>query len=343
MDSTKIWINRAGPSRIQAMRMLRNNPYNEPVTIHATRTNRTNPSQKFCDVGGWEPGGEAIDEEYGDFAVDYVRKHGIRVIIPTSRVAALAKRSVDLSALGCTVMTPHHRIASICDSKIDTYREAESLGIQVPPYFRASSAEQFRDAVVILRGMGHTACVKPDTGWAASSFRIIEDTAMSLDSLLASSKPVVDMETYATALEKAQVKGRTIPDLIVMPYLEDPEWSVDMLSSISGQVMSVVPRSKNGWYREFRYDDEVMDIARCLSEGLPLSYLSNVQMRYLEGELVLLEINPRASAGIFHTEATGVNLYWEAVKYALGRDERRVRQPKLGGRVLLSEAAVPIT
>lgn len=342
MDSTKIWINRAGPSRIQAMRMLRNNPDNEPVTIHATRTNRTNPSQNFCDVGGWEPGSEATDEEYGNFAVDYVRKHGIHAIIPTSRMAALAKRSVDLSALGCNVMTPYHRIASICDSKIDTYREAEYLGIQVPPYFRASTAEQFRDAVVHLRSMGHTACVKPDTGWAASSFRIIKDTAMSLDSLLASAKPVVDMETYATALEKAQAQGRVIPDLIVMPFLEEPEWSVDMLSSTSGQVMAAVPRSKSGWYREFRYDEEVMDIARRLSEGLPLGYLSNVQMRYLEGKPILLEINPRASAGIFHTEATGVNLYWEAVKYALGGDEDDVRQPKLGGRVLLTETATPM-
>lgn len=342
-ENIKIWINRAGPSRIQAMRMLRNNPDEWPVTIHATRTNLNNPSQQFCDVGGREPGSEASDDEYGNFAVDYVRQHGIQVIIPTSRMSALAARSTELEELGCTVMTPSLRVAETADSKIGTYREAEHLGVKVPPYFRASDAAQFRDAVLHLRSQGHTACVKPDTGWAASSFRVIQDTSTSLDSLLGSVKPVVDLETYATALDKAQVEGCQIPELIVMPFLDEPEWSVDMLSSASGQVLAEVPRAKNGWYREFCDDLEVLGIARRTAEGLPLAYLSNVQMRYLEGELVLLEINPRASAGIFHTEATGVNLYWEAVKYALGRDERRVRQPKLGGRVLLSEAAVPLT
>lgn len=338
-----IWINRAGPSRVQAMRMLRENPDGRSVTIHATRANLTNPSQQFCDIGGREPGSEVSDEDYGQFAVDYVRQHGIHVIVPTARIAALAARSGELAQLGCTVMAPRHHIAQTTDSKTGTYREAEHLGVKVPPYFRASTAAQFRDAVLYLRSHGHTACVKPDTGWAASSFRIIEDTAMSMDSLLASVRPVIDLETYATALDKAQIEGREIPELIVMPFLQEPEWSVDMLSSAEGRVLAAVPRAKNGWYREFRDEPEALDIARRLAENLPLAYLSNVQMRYLEGELVLLEINPRASAGIFHTEATGTNLYWEAVKYALGGREGDVRQPKLGGRVLLSEVATSVS
>lgn len=340
--SIKIWINRAGPSRIEGMRMLRNNPDGRSVTIHATRANLTNPSQQFCDVGGREPGSEASDDEYGQFAVDYVRQHGIQVIIPTARMTALSNRALDLAMLGCTVLTPLHHVAEVTDSKTRTYREAELLGVKVPPYFRVSSAAQFHDAVMSLRSGGHTACVKPDTGWAASSFRVIQDTATSMDSLLTSVKPVVDLETYATALSKAQDEGREIPDLIVMPFLEEPEWSIDMLSSVSGRVLAAVPRVKSGWYREFRDDSEALEIARNLSENLPLAYLSNVQMRYLEGELVLLEINPRASAGIFHTEATGVNLYWEAVKYAFGLIEHEIPSPILGGKVLVSERAIPI-
>jgi len=324
------------------MRMLRDNPDGRNVIIYATRTNLDNPSQKFCDVGGREPGSEATDEEYAQFAVGHVRRHGIQVVIPTARMAALAMCSGELAAMGCTVMAPRQEIAEITDSKTGTYRQAERMGVRVPPYFRVSSAAQFRDAVYRLRSGGHTACVKPDTGWAASSFRIIDDTAVCLNSLLASAAPVVDLETYATALDKAQVAGREIPELIVMPFLDEPEWSVDMLSSAAGRVLAAVPRAKNGWYREFRNDPQALEIARRLAEGLPLPYLSNVQMRYLEGELVLLEINPRASAGIFHTEATGTNLYWEAVKYALEGREEGIRQPDLGGRVLLSELAVPV-
>lgn len=337
-----IWINRAGPSRIQAMRMLRDNPDGRAVTIHATRANLSNPSQHFCDVGGREPGSEASDEEYGQFAVDYVRQHKINVIVPTSRIAALAARSAKFAELGCVVMAPNWRIAKITDSKSVTYREAELLGVKTPPHFTVYTAGEFSDAVQYLRAVGYTACVKPDTGWAASSFRIIEDSATSMDSLLTSVKPVVDLETYATALHKAEVEGRDIPPLIVMPYLEEPEWSVDMLSTPEGNVLAAVPRAKSGWYREFRDEPEALAIAHRLAEMMPLAYLSNVQMRYLKGELVLLEVNPRASAGIFHTEATGVNLYWEAVKLAFDGGIPAVPQPRLGGKVLLSERAVPI-
>ncbi|MBD3004778.1 ATP-grasp domain-containing protein [Streptomyces sp. 5-10] len=334
---TRIWINRAGPSRVHAMRMLRNNPDGHPVIIHATRTNSSNPSQMFCDVPGWEPGGEASDEEYGQFVVDYVRDHGIRVIIPTARMAALSARTEDLAALGCTVMASSYEVSSTADSKTETYALARDLGIPVPPHHLVYDSVQFRDAVMQLRSQGYIACVKPDTGWAASSFRIIEDGATDLRALLTSARPVVDMETYATALVKARQQGERIPGLIVMPFLEEPEVSVDVLSTPQGQPLVTVPRAKSGWYREFREDRKVINIAHRLVKGFPLGYLSNVQMRYLHGEPVLLEVNPRASAGTFHTEGAGVNLYWEAVKVALGM-EVSVR-PQLGGRVFLTEEA----
>lgn len=334
-----IWINRAGPSRIHAMRMLRENSDGTSVKIFATRTNRHNPSLAFCDVPGLEPGGEVSDEEYGQFAVDFVARHGIRVVIPTSRMAALAAREMDLALLGCVVMAPDEAAARIADSKTDTYRHARTLGVPVPTHFCVNDSVEFRDAVFALRREGYTACVKPDTGWAASSFRIIADDPPTLDTLMKSSKPVMDMESYATVLVKADRAGRDIPPLIVMPYLDEPECSVDMVSSPEGVPYLSVIRRKSGWYREFVEDEKITNIAHRMAEGLGLSYLTNVQVRYLDGAPVLLEVNPRPSAGTFHTEAAGVNLYWEAVKVALGRSDI-ARHANTGGRVLITESSM---
>jgi biotin carboxylase len=338
--TTRIWINRAGPSRIHAMRMLRDNPDGLPVTIHATRTRADNPSQRFADVPGWEPGSDISDAEYGQFAVDYVRTHGIQVIIPTSRMTALASRAAHLADLGCTLLAPGAAVCELTDSKTATYDVAKELGVPVPPYQRVSGSAEFRDAVWALRSQGHTACVKPDTGWAASSFRIIDDGATTLESLLVSSRPVVDVETYATALSKARLEGKYVPDLIVMPFLDVPEVSVDLLCS-NGQVLIAIPRRKSGFYREFHHNAEVIEHATTLARLLPLNHVANVQFRYLGGKPVLLEINPRPSAGTFHTEATGVNLYWEAIKQVI-QPGSPVTLPQLGGRVLLHETALAV-
>lgn len=336
-----IWINRAGPSRIQAMRMLRGNPDRTAVKIFATRTNPSNPSLKFCDVRGSEPGSENSNEAYARFAVDYVRTHRIRIIIPTSWMTALSMVKEELAGLGCTVMVPDEDICQITDSKTRTYRHAQQMGVEVPPFYLVRNSVEFRDAVWAVQRAGFRAIVKPDTGWAAASFRIIQDQEMTLSDLMRSVRPVVDMETYATVLDKAERSGEVVPSLIVMPYLEGPECSVDMVSTSTGEPCVSVLRAKSGWYREFRTDDVITSMAHTLAQRMPLPYLTNVQVRYLEGRPVLLEVNPRPSAGTFHTEAAGVNLYWEAVKAALGRTDI-APCAQTGGRILVTDSAVPM-
>lgn len=49
-----------------------------------------------------------------------------------------------------------------------------------------------------------------------------------------------------------------------------------------------------------------------------------MQTRVLDGEDVLLELNPRASDGLFHCWKTGVNVAWEAVRLAMGKPVREV-------------------
>ncbi|MFB7858944.1 ATP-grasp domain-containing protein [Rhodococcus qingshengii] len=343
----RIWINGSGTSRIQAMDMLRNNPDNVPVEMIATRK-EYNPSLDFADISSQEePGNDVSDEEYGTWAIEFVRTHGITIAMPTTRMAALDNVSDELRHLGCITMSPPAHIDRLLDSKSATYRELAELGFEVPKHFVVDSSVAFRDAVWAIQDMGHTACVKPDTGFGASGFRIItKETSLirevqDMDHILAYPKPAMWMEEYAQVLVRATKLGQKIRPLIVMPYMDGPEISVDTVATHTGEPIVSVPRTKTRWYREFHAPDEAVATAQGITRSLALPYLTNVQFRHLDGRPVLLEINPRPSAGTFHSQYTGVNLYWEAVKVALGLDGA-VPVPKLGGKVLIMHLAIPM-
>ncbi|MFE3546062.1 ATP-grasp domain-containing protein [Nocardia sp. NPDC059177] len=74
-----------------------------------------------------------------------------------------------------------------------------------------------------------------------------------------------------------------------------------------------------------------------------LAYLTNVQLRYRRGEPVLLEANPRPSAGLFHTAFADVNLPWAAIRLLLDQDSGLRNPPRLGACLAVAEAVMAVT
>jgi predicted ATP-grasp superfamily ATP-dependent carboligase len=107
-------------------------------------------------------------------------------------------------------------------------------------------------------------------------------------------------------------------DLIIMPYLEGAEVSVDALRTASGLIM--VPRFKPGGRHEFtRYDETILSLCSTLLEHIRLDAPCNIQFKYREGVPYLLEINTRMSGGVQYAAlAAGVNIPNIAVNHALG-------------------------
>ena len=61
------------------------------------------------------------------------------------------------------------------------------------------------------------------------------------------------------------------------------------------------------------------DTVRALAKGLGVVGLLNVQLAVADGEVFVLEANPRASRTVpFASKATGVNLVQAACRLALG-------------------------
>lgn len=321
--------------------MLRDNPDAVGVQIYGTNVLRDAAALAACDVGEVEPR-HVSDEDYAEFALDFCRRHRIDVLIPPRRLVALAGLTDAFTELGTKLMCSPLAAVDVLTSKSRTYEAARAAGVPVPPWRVVSDAEGFREAVGELSAGGDRLCLKPAGEYSAFGFRILDDSPLHIGDLLAAPAPLASVAAVADALKRAADEGEVVPEFLVMPYLEGPEVSIDCLSAPGGAMLSGIARAKQGRYRHLLDDPAMIAIAQRLVGHFQLAYLSNVQLRFRNGEPVLLEANPRASAGIFQTTFTGVNLPWAAVRLLLSGDAGPLPVPRLGGRIAITETATEV-
>jgi predicted ATP-grasp superfamily ATP-dependent carboligase len=108
--------------------------------------------------------------------------------------------------------------------------------------------------------------------------------------------------------------------VIVMPYLSEPEISVDCFAREEGNV--IIPRVKiGGRIQKIEYDKDVLAAADRLIDIIKPKFPVNIQFRYFKGKLKLLEINPRLSGNAHMSSmAANVNLPAAAAFRALGEE-----------------------
>ncbi|MGP4111946.1 ATP-grasp domain-containing protein [Streptomyces sp. 4N509B] len=337
----RIWLSSAGAATPQVMRMLRENPDAAPVRIYGTNVDAAAPALTACDVAEVEPH-RVHNDVYAEFAVDFCRRHRIDVLIPPRRLDALAGHTDAFAAVGTRLMCSPPSAVAVLTDKNRTYEVARAIGVPVPEWRVVSDADGLREAVEELAPTAETICIKPAGEYSAFGFRILDDAPPRLADLLAPARPLVSVAAVAEALKRAADANERVPRFVVMPYLDGPEVSVDCLSTPGGTLLTGVARAKQGRYRRLFADPEVIGIAERLVSHFGLAYLSNVQLRHRHGRPVLLEANPRASAGVFQTAFAGVNLPWAAVRLSLWGDAGPLGPLRLGGRVAVTETATEV-
>jgi hypothetical protein len=322
------------------MRLLRDNPDGEAVRIYGTNVDPGAPALTDCDVAAVEPR-HVGNDAYAEFALDFCRRHRIDVLIPPRRLEALAGRAHDFARVGTRLMCSPPEAIEVLTSKSRTYEAARAAGVPVSDWRVVRDADELRTAVAELSAAGPV-CLKPAGEFSAFGFRILDDGPLRMRDLLEPPRPLVSVDAVAEAMKRAGDLGESVPEFIVMPYLEGPEISVDCLSTSSGTVLTSVARVKDGRYRLLLDDPSVNEIAHRLVSHFRLAYLSNVQLRQLKGRPVLLEVNPRASAGIFQTAFSGLNLPWAAVRMLVHGEPGPLAPPRLGVRVAVTETATQV-
>jgi len=321
--SARVWFNQTSATTVFSIRELKANPEARGVTIICTHRDAASPLFQVADRWSVEPGDLAGDE-YVDWALEFCAGECVDVLVPRREIAAIARRAGEFDAAGTRVLVATTSRFDELEDKAGTYRVASALGIPVPRFEVAFDHDTYVRAYHALAGAGHRVCHKPVRGIGGRGFRLVADRDRRADELLGTS----DLREITLVETEALLRGPgDVPKLIVSEYLPGPEYSVDCLAQ-DGDLLDAVVRVKTGGQVQHIVDEPALvGHARSLAGAFSLDSLFNVQFRDADNPR-LLEVNPRAAAGLHHSDA--VYQLWEAIRLTLGAERRPTPTPRPG-------------
>lgn len=328
---TRVWVNATFGAVHHAIRQLRANPDAVEYEVFGTHTNAASPMLAACDHAGLEP--EVEGDAYADWAVEYCRRNAIDVLFPKRELLALARRRYDLAAVGTVVLAADASAVEVLSSKMTMYDSAAALGVPVPRTTAVTTADGFVDAVRGLHAAGLIACVKPAAGTGAEGFRILTTRPPGIRSVYEGPSRTMTVDAMEAILRTV---SRFEP-LIVSEYLPGPEFSIDCLGDGASLAVAVVRGKAPGGARQVVDRPDLVELCRRIAEGYRLRSLFNVQVRGPEGGARLVEVNPRASAGLHQSALAGIDLLHAAIQ--LERAGRRVFPAPVAGVRLVNLSA----
>lgn len=331
MKNLTIWFNQTFSTNYFTINSLREAALNEGrvLTIHSTSDNELSPVLQAGDVAAMEPPrGTISSSDYVAWALKYVEANNIDLIVPMREILALSEAREAFAALGCKVMADTPENINLLEDKELAYLHAEKIGVPTPPWRTFETFDEFVVSYADLRStlaVEYPAakdidiCIKPVVGVGAAGFKRIITGGSELsgfDSIMAEEqRNIVSLSELKRAIKE---KGVLEEKYILLPWLENPEISVDTLA-LNGETKIMVPRSKRERNKGIAGPETVLaaTYSQKIVKSLGMSFLSNTQTREWFGEPVYLETNARMSGGLPVTTLTGVNMAWESVKAAV--------------------------
>jgi carbamoyl-phosphate synthase large subunit len=183
----------------------------------------------------------------------------------------------------------------------------EELGVAVPAWGMAATADE---AVAVAERVGYPVLVRPSYVLGGRSMRVCYDAEAVQEAAAAGGKLLVDrfLENAIEIDVDALCDGSETFVAAVMQHVEEA-------GVHSGDSSCVLPAPS--LTRSERR--AVAHAVRRLGPALGVVGLLNVQLALADGELYVLEANPRASRTVpFASKATGVNLVQAACRLAAG-------------------------
>lgn len=331
----RIWVNRSYATAVHTLRMLRSNPDGVPVHLVASHADPDSPVMTAADDVVAEPDG--VEGEYASAAARICAARAVDVLWPTWQSAAVAEAAATFMAHGTAPLVCPGSAARLCTDKGAVYAALSGGAVPIPAHHVVTTAAELTAAYADLRGVG-LVCVKPVTGSGADGFRVLRDEPAGSEELFGPLRPHAHVDDVAAALMTGAA-----PALLVMPVLPGSEFSIDVLA-LDGTLLAGVVRCKRPGVRSVEVIDApgLLLVAAEVVSSLGLSLLANVQLRVdIAGRPMLLEVNARASAGLYQTAVTGLNLPWAAVRLLLD-GAVPPQTPTLPARLATVQTAIPL-
>ena len=307
----RVWFNQNISSIYTALRLIRA----DGADIYNVTYTSTDPHSSgflVADQKAVEPRA-ATDSDYSDWCLAFCETQGLEIFIPGRGAKFLAQKQQAFLDRGTRLMvTAPHDVLALLENKAEFYHAVSPDVARVPDFRVVKNLPEFDRAFAELRALHKTLCIKPSVSSYGLGFRILDEQCGSGDHLLDGVLYHIGLSELRLSLSRRQVKQ----PLIVMEYLDGPEYSVDCVGD-GRQLICAVPRrkptgSERGQLIESRPD--ILASVASLTAAYHLSGLFNIQFREGRNGIRLLEINTRLSGGIGMACAAGPNLPLIALK-----------------------------
>lgn len=305
----RIWFNHWFRTAYSIVKLMRR----DDTYIIGSHSVEYSPISTVCDE--WYKEEYLPANEYVDFCVDFCRAHSVDVFVPHRHMTAIAENKSRFDEIGVKLLSDNGDLLSLFENKSKAYKLFENdKNVNIPEHRVVNTANEFAAAFRDMSEIYETLCVKFVKDEGAQSFRKIVKKADAFRALHYYSGFSATYEELYSALSERE----SFEDLLVMPYLNGCEVSVDCLKTDSGVL--ALPRFKGEAHIEtLKFDEEILAMTNAVLAKVDLQYPCDIQFRYLNSTPYLLEVNTRMSGGLPMTcSAAGVNIPQLALSKLLG-------------------------
>ena len=288
---------------------------------------------QMCDAAYQVPA--CSDPAYVDTLLDICRKEAVNILLPimSAELDALAERKEEFAKIRTLVSVTDPQGLAIANNKRKLFDFMKEQGLACARYAIVHSGEELKSSVYSLGYPEQRVCVKATNGSGSRGFRILSEGENRFHSFM-HEKPTSGITTLADLLE-ILTEAEEFPELMVMEYLPGEEYSVDLLADHGKVMVSCCRRSlrmENSIMLEAVVEErpDVTALCQAVTEKLGLDGNIGFDLRERsDGTPVIMECNPRITAGIPYFAHAGVNLPYLCVKKMLGIELPEIR-PRYG-------------
>jgi carbamoyl-phosphate synthase large subunit len=264
--------------------------------------------------------------EFMPFIMDLTVRKAVDVIypIPTSELEMFAARREKFESQGQRMVSSLESLKT-ANNKGSLFQWMERQSLPSTPHFQiVKSWDELESAAYALGYPDRRVCFKPPFSTGSQGFRVLDTKADCLTLLLYANPTStwMNLDELAAILESAD----PFPPLVVMEYLPEDGYDVDVLA-LEGKSLCVTPRrNQSMWYGmslicTTELHARIMMMNEQIVASLRLSYVLSLCFKLgANAHAKIIEINPRIPGSIISATMAGVNMPYLAVKLALGEN-----------------------
>jgi carbamoyl-phosphate synthase large subunit len=259
------------------------------------------------------PGADEVEAAYKT-----TRARGVMLAFGGQTAINLAE---ELHARGVPIVGSDRRSLDMAEDREKFDMALSRLGVARP---RGRAAKSFREARAIARELGFPVLVRPSYVLGGRGMEIVYNEGQ-LASYVESAPPIEPsapllVDKYHPGLELEVDAAFDGEDILIPGVFEH----IERAGIHSGDSISVYPPQSV----DTSIERQIAEITTSVARELGIRGLLNLQLVYHNGELLILEANPRASRTVpVISKATGINLVAAATRIALGE---RLRDMEYG-------------